>query len=713
MRTHIARKCTFLDNSSVPACTTSSKNTVSSNSTVATRCTTLCKSPKALCHYYNNCVVVLLSCCFNPVISMSALDNDPMDSKPPARTKSIVDKQVDAATSLIASCKTLQQAAALTDEVIEEFESLIIPRKKRQKLIKQLRLVQQTNTLMAALNQSAGQCLSPVANVKYGVERKYVDTAQERQKLTDITNAQKRASGGRKRVIDSISPNYQSLKDFVAKSPKAMTQKPRVSKQTTSPNRTLRRKKIATGTRTDIQLPEIPPPGNGLIYTPTEAFDILSPLPRQHKRKVMLNIINKNQLCVSTEQTLYGILRKPRAKLQSWWKHGGRPRFLHLNDLAPDIKEQLQNQCGNSWGLEDIKNVLVERKKALLNEAGLCALQIDISDETVKNYRAMIAALPDISAGESIVAKTNRRYVADHSLRNAVSFLVMVSITHYIVGNICKTEQRNAMTEGARKLMDMVSVANGNLPVCPINPAGVLSTDDTAIYWHDGVDGNRHNRYRRVIFLSSSESLKMKGKHSNYHTQEKQVTMGGLRFKFRVTISATGLCAPIFIVVHDVDETELITDDSGILVLEIPGLAVGATIDPRNKETGYFALVRKGKNGENVDEKVQDWYLRHVYFPFLATILREEDGVEEGQDVPVRCASAGWRDGDWPQIKALISTPIIALAEQFKHAVNKHAAASSLVQQPADLSPAFKILHQLAKMFTSDIRIDILAKRVK
>ena len=66
---------------------------------------------------------------------MSNPNNDPMDSKPPARTKSVVDKQVDAATVLISSGKTLQQAAGLTDEVIEELGFLGIPKMKRKKLI--------------------------------------------------------------------------------------------------------------------------------------------------------------------------------------------------------------------------------------------------------------------------------------------------------------------------------------------------------------------------------------------------------------------------------------------------------------------------------------------------------------------------------------------------------------------------------------------------
>jgi hypothetical protein len=49
---------------------------------------------------------------------------------------------------------------------------------KRKKLIEQLKLVQEINTSVAASNQFAGQCLSPVANIKYAVEREVVDGAR-------------------------------------------------------------------------------------------------------------------------------------------------------------------------------------------------------------------------------------------------------------------------------------------------------------------------------------------------------------------------------------------------------------------------------------------------------------------------------------------------------------------------------------------------------
>ena len=76
-----------------------------------------------------------------------------------------------------------------------------------------------------------------------------------------------------------------------------------------------------------------------------------------------------------------------------------------------------------------------------------------------------------------------------------------------------------------KKLMDLVSKANGNIPVCPILPQYVFSTDDTVQYVFEG----KTDEWKSDFFVASNKCLEEKGTRSQYRTVESTPQMSGLQ----------------------------------------------------------------------------------------------------------------------------------------------------------------------------------------
>ena len=81
--------------------------------------------------------------------------------------------------------------------------------------------------------------------------------------------------------------------------------------------------------------------------------------------------------------------------------------------------------------------------------------------------------------------------------------------------------------------------------------------------------------------------------------------------------------------------------------------------------------------------------------------LRKKLGWVEGQPVPKSLKAVSWCDGDIPQLQTILFESREAEDEKKRICRNKHSAAATDTQQPADLSPIFWILTKVASTVTA------------
>ena len=113
----------------------------------------------------------------------------------------------------------------------------------------------------------------------------------------------------------------------------------------------------------------------------------------------------------------------------------------------------------------------------------------------------------------------------------------------------------------------MIRKYHNNLPVYPLQPQYIYSTDDTVVYIYEGL-GQKKEKFR----LISTDSLNKQGSHSTY-VLDNTNSMKGMRVKLTFTFSALGTCAPLFVSVTGLNEREL--PHEKCLILKIEGMCVG------------------------------------------------------------------------------------------------------------------------------------------
>ena len=125
-------------------------------------------------------------------------------------------------------------------------------------------------------------------------------------------------------------------------------------------------------------------------------------------------------------------------------------------------------------------------------------------------------------------------------------------------------------------------------------------------------------------FLFMEEDKNKKGDFSYFTADGKQRSGGfraGIIVRLTWTISASGGIAPIFCQILHLTERELpvATCPSGILIVEVPGLVIGAAADNRIKKLGYLCFVRQG-----IDEcHIFREYINRVYIPYISRVQHQ------------------------------------------------------------------------------------------
>ena len=165
------------------------------------------------------------------------------------------------------------------------------------------------------------------------------------------------------------------------------------------------------------------------------------------------------------------------------------------------------------------------------------------SSTTSQNYTALIASVADVAITKTTGAKTQTCYVAEISLISAMSFMLVVASTHFVLDIEEDIQVRQDMREastGVKQLYNIV-VDYYNLPVFPIKPQYIFSSDDTVVYTYEGKRKDS-DEFRLV----ARKSLNVAGTSANYmHDDSNHIC--GMRVKLTFAFSAIGTCAPLLL----------------------------------------------------------------------------------------------------------------------------------------------------------------------
>ena len=115
-------------------------------------------------------------------------------------------------------------------------------------------------------------------------------------------------------------------------------------------------------------------------------------------------------------------------------------------------------------------------------------IKTSLSDQTVKNYFALLAHESNISISHSYTSKSNTRYAAENSICGSIATLGVIATTHFITIDKEDEDIRaelKLLPEATRKLYDIVTDFFGT-PAYPVQPWLLYSTDDTTEYIYDG-----------------------------------------------------------------------------------------------------------------------------------------------------------------------------------------------------------------------------------
>jgi hypothetical protein len=136
-----------------------------------------------------------------------------------------------------------------------------------------------------------------------------------------------------------------------------------------------------------------------------------------------------------------------------------------------------------------------------------------------------------------------------------------------------------------------------------------------------------------------------------------------------------------------------------MLVLQVPGLAPGASTNPFNADVGYICFVRSSGNND-LETKIAKEHNKRVRRPFIEQLRKRNSGYVPGTEVPHHLTSVGWIDGEWGQLLATTNEENLDESVTLKLVDCKGNPARTGTEQAADLTPIFKVLNKLQKNTT-------------
>ena len=459
----------------------------------------------------------------------------------------------------------------------------------------------------------------------------------------------------------------------------------------------------------------VPVPANGNMYNPKETFEILHSVQTKHGNKARISVIDhmisENLVGVRSQRSLYRLYKKPTQDLcPDTWNEVGRPRLVSHEALL-DIVTNKTKGSSTTLSSADLTTIIDNGKvqRAKLNGKILSGDQAKASSMTYKRY-ALDIAIAGITAGTLSICEndnvtTQLRATAGNSLRSMTSYVIGVCNSHFLIGeapsNSAFSKLKDKLGQGSKKTISMVEDAL-NVSVYPIPPDNVLSTDDTTEYIFEGK--RTSNDPWRIV---SAQANGTRGHKSLNHVDAESSRFGGFRVKVTVTMSGGGSIARLVVVVSSLSDEELVMDENevkahrGMCVMKVQGLSMHASMNPTSTDYGYIIFTRKNCKTE---EARHIFYDEHVLQEFVSSIEQKNrlvSGIPKDAPRSYEDTVVSWRDGDIAQINALINSDRLKQSEKQYVTYMKQSASRSKDEQAADLSPVFKVIHQLNKKYTS------------
>ena len=290
---------------------------------------------------------------------------------------------------------------------------------------------------------------------------------------------------------------------------------------------------------------------------------------------------------------MLALYKKYKTNADVQWAKMGRPPILD-NSMFVNKVDQFEMDEGRAIGKEDLKNILKTELEEKAKEKGNSTLiVVTPSKRSQYNYIGLIPQLdPARTITEKVQEKSEARYIAERSFRNAVSHLISIAIAHYRVGAPdSRLKKIDKASEGAKQLYKLIQKENNGADLQVVLPTFVSTTDDTTVFAFEGAVEGKSDGF----IINTNKDL---GTRSAYTKNTSSTdSLRGIRIRHSATFNAVGNAAPFYATVYGLNEEELptATCPSGIFTVPIPGFCYGGSQDCANNTRGYLVFLRNTK----------------------------------------------------------------------------------------------------------------------
>ena len=607
-------------------------------------------------------------------------------SNRPVKTKT--DAKFEAAQHLLLTASRLSSAANVLEGYFKEINSdqssrLLISRTQKMKRYIVPMIVSAANSIAEISKE-----LAPIPSVTYVHKR--MEVKRKNDSINESSNS-------------LLSPDLQLVCDYLAHEDR---KKRGDTHEITPP-----KKKLRVSSRHDRRLPSddviLPLPANGHEYRKPEAAKILSAYEKGTiKMASAMNKMIELKYVPCGIHTLRRLLVRftnlERPVLDTDWisPGGGRPPIASLDEVKT-MAASLEGQSGRVWSDTDLSRALSHIHTKKMDEAGLVSLSApEFSRSSKRNYMALLSNQESISISQSSTQKTTTRFAAENSLRASISNLALIGSTHFIPvpsEDADIREEMKSLPEHTKMLIIRVANAWGT-SVFPVLPELIVSTDDTTEYIFEG----KCEKESKFV-LATKSSIMKRGSNALYRVHDSK-SMSGMRVKLTFTFTAMGNCFPLVVTVTGLTEWEMNGKD--FVHIEIPGLCIGGggvSVDS-SEQCGHLFLMRNTEGAEKARFK----YYHEKILIHGINLQRKKFcnfDIAAGSSIPDKATAVAWCDGDLSQIDAIKRS--VEMYAENKIIANKQNAARSGVEQPADLTPVFKIIKKIQHTHTvRDLPVD-------
>ena len=239
-----------------------------------------------------------------------------------------------------------------------------------------------------------------------------------------------------------------------------------------------------------LDRPNDPLPADGKTYSLYEAIEIVKGSSGQRDANKTFIHWKENDLICCCKATFY-------KHLQAWQKKGimpkrqdagtdmGRPAFLSIENVHKLNAANMMTP-GLATGSDATKQALKNEMIKTCEARGMSTLTLKSPSKcTVKNYHNLAATQEGVSLTSSTIAKTDRRYASETSLRSCACLMACIAFNHFIEADD-DTEVNPNLGDGAQQFMKLLNHVS-DVPMTPIKSHHIYSTDDTTEFICEGI----------------------------------------------------------------------------------------------------------------------------------------------------------------------------------------------------------------------------------